>query len=535
MFWSKQQLKEVWTAAAIRRSGLFDAAWFSAHCPNAPKRAKDALLYYLRGGWREADPSARFSHADYLDMNPDVALLDLCPLAHYVLYGRREQRPINARDKRSITAKKGVYRAKTLLRGLETAWGRLRCRDLIERNRHARILVCVQMFYPHAWQEIRGYLRRLAPYGFDLMVTYQDVDGAEGLLRDVRRRYPAATLIEVGSAGFDLNGFHTALQGVHLQDYDIVFKLHSKGVTHPPFYLEHRLYKRRDWFLCLFEGVLGAENAHRAIDLLLRDASVGAVAAGQMIVRDIPNNQNLVRRLHAKLAPELPVPENYQLIAGMVFAMRAALLQPFAARTMRFDASDRSAFTAAHFEERAVCFPAQTGGYRLAGLPACPGLMARRAKEALRHPENRIGEQLLADERIEIDDVFAVTKLFGAPIERFELQPVPLSALRYPIDIGTDVPLAEAAPVLLLQGDEAAYAAYAADQRLRRRIVPTAEAWREEAERIRQAPLNPKRVIVVNQRGRILDGKEKACVWLWQHGGDYAPTVLRLVLKQDIG
>ena len=44
-------------------------------------------------GWREGrDPSAHFSTKGYLEKNPDVAEMDICPLVHWKLKGKKEKR-----------------------------------------------------------------------------------------------------------------------------------------------------------------------------------------------------------------------------------------------------------------------------------------------------------------------------------------------------------------------------------------------------------------------------------------------------------
>lgn len=56
----------------------------------------DAFAHYMEMGWRQGlDPNGWFSSRRYLDMNPDVMAAGANPLAHYVLHGKAEGRPLS--------------------------------------------------------------------------------------------------------------------------------------------------------------------------------------------------------------------------------------------------------------------------------------------------------------------------------------------------------------------------------------------------------------------------------------------------------
>jgi GT2 family glycosyltransferase/SAM-dependent methyltransferase len=81
-------------ADAIRRSALFDAAWYLATYPDVAGAGIDPADHYaLHGGIAEnRDPGPWFSTHAYLQANPDVAQLGLNALFHYETHGRREGR-----------------------------------------------------------------------------------------------------------------------------------------------------------------------------------------------------------------------------------------------------------------------------------------------------------------------------------------------------------------------------------------------------------------------------------------------------------
>lgn len=83
----------------LKRSRLFDAAWYRDQYPDV-KRAGVApeKHYLLHGAIEGRDPGPDFSTVKYLDKNKDVMLAGLNPLIHYLRYGHVEQREAPRRD-----------------------------------------------------------------------------------------------------------------------------------------------------------------------------------------------------------------------------------------------------------------------------------------------------------------------------------------------------------------------------------------------------------------------------------------------------
>lgn len=78
---------------AIRRSGLFDPAFYAEQAPEVAGADADLLVHYLcQGAGRGLDPHPEFSSSSYLRRYPDVAASGLNPLVHYLHHGRSEGR-----------------------------------------------------------------------------------------------------------------------------------------------------------------------------------------------------------------------------------------------------------------------------------------------------------------------------------------------------------------------------------------------------------------------------------------------------------
>lgn len=77
----------------IRRSRLFNEAWYLSQNPDVAQARIDPALHYLRyGGFEGRDPSPQFSSSFYLDTYLDVKDTHTNPLIHYLLYGEKEGR-----------------------------------------------------------------------------------------------------------------------------------------------------------------------------------------------------------------------------------------------------------------------------------------------------------------------------------------------------------------------------------------------------------------------------------------------------------
>ncbi len=347
----------------IRRSPLFDAEWYGRQA--GLSSADDAAAHYLaQGAATGLDPSAHFSTSEYLALNPDVAQTGMNPLLHYERFGRAEGRPCG----KAITMS-GDYREHRLARGIMRALGRAVHADGIARNDDARVLVLLHVFYASAIPELCQYLENLAPYRPRIIVSYV----AGYVCEDDLAPLCSPGNVELRpceNRGYDLAPFFDVLQSVSLDDYDIVFKLHSKSVQNERLSYGMR-FAPREWFLRLFDGCIGPFSVHRAIDLLMRDPSCGLVAEQKLLsLKDPPHNQRMVRAALTKRG--LPAPEgDYRFVAGTCFAARADALkslQEAGITQADFAPVSYGIFALAHALERFICTEIVRQGKHLEGI-----------------------------------------------------------------------------------------------------------------------------------------------------------------------
>lgn len=78
-----------WEAARMRRSGLFDAAWYARTVPEA---GADPLAHFVRRGARKgARPHPLFDPRDYLAARPLLRAFGVNPVLHYKTFGRADE------------------------------------------------------------------------------------------------------------------------------------------------------------------------------------------------------------------------------------------------------------------------------------------------------------------------------------------------------------------------------------------------------------------------------------------------------------
>lgn len=258
----------------------------------------------------------------------------------------------------TLTVEKLKYRKRQVSRHIARHFFERRFCNIIDTNKDARILVILHLYYEEAWPEIKEYLSNLRCYNYDLLVsltsgriglsTRRDIEALEGC--DVR-------IIDVPNRGFDLGPFFETANLV-TEEYDVVFKIHSKATKRPIQFIYGRLFFRRTWFLMLFDGVLGARNVHRIINFMAHSHEKSVIAAPQrLIVRDPAEKQQ--RHLSTGRKLGLQLTDDYEFVAGTCFAMNGSHFK--AVRDLdvtidQFDVTDpRSVWDLGHFLERYVC------------------------------------------------------------------------------------------------------------------------------------------------------------------------------------
>ncbi|MDR0350569.1 MAG: hypothetical protein LBH64_03350 [Coriobacteriales bacterium] len=523
----RTRLALAWHTHLIRRSRLFKEDWYVERCPEARSWPKGPAAHYLLVGWKQGlDPSPLFLHADYLELNDDVAQARHCPLLHYELHGKKEGRLYSKNPP-------STYKALRIRRALTRWWGRRACAQSIRENKDARILVVLHLFYEASWVELREYLKNLSPYNYDLIISYCDGFLSEKVLAAVRRFKPGVTLVCRENTGADVRHFHAILKTVDLDSYDIVFKLHSKGTKRKMLFIYRQLFIRRDWLLYLFEGILGARTVHTTIATLKSENAIGMMAASNLIVEDPPHKKKLVYAYMERWG--IPIPEEYRFVAGTCFAVRAKLLKPLQA--LDVDLERTGVFSPDPALERIYCLEVFNAGYRIAGNPVMEALHERRNR-CSNYLYELSTEQLYEDGRFTLDEEFFYMAMDNRFMDVYEVVELPLKDLRrsYPKKMRDyfgyppePVPLTQTEPYRYLRdGDKETYRAYCEYHQNNRLPYMTEERFDALVESIQNNGFDPRNLIIVNASNVIKDGQHRACCLYYTKGGEFKVPVQRV-------
>ncbi|MFL9939494.1 glycosyltransferase [Paraburkholderia graminis] len=96
---------EAQAAEKVRRSSLFDSAWYlETNCDVAAAGLDPAEHYVTTGAAKGRDPGPWFCGKDYLEQNRDVAIAGANPLLHYLEFGRKEGRLGGVKGAASVVA-----------------------------------------------------------------------------------------------------------------------------------------------------------------------------------------------------------------------------------------------------------------------------------------------------------------------------------------------------------------------------------------------------------------------------------------------
>lgn len=347
----------------IAKSEYFDRRFYIKNNPDLDFKLIDPVEHYLRYGWKEnRNPSKNFSNEDYFINNPDVEAAQINPLLHYERSGRAEGR---------VIVKANLYHKYGWWYDCLRILGRKLYKNEIEKNKKAKILVHLHIFYANAWVEIKEYLQNLDCYNYDLVVTCNNLFMQSEVIKEIRKYKPKTRFIECLDKGFDIGPFMQTLQETDLNRYDIIYHFHSKGAVYGKGRITYRrMFVSTSWFRQLFSGCLGVFNVHRGIDVLLNSSEYGIIGADNLVFNDTPDRQRVVNEYAKRLG--IKVSKEYRFIGGSCFGAKSKVLQQVKRLKLNlnsFDYSKRNIFTLAHAMERIIFIIGENMGYEIYSQP----------------------------------------------------------------------------------------------------------------------------------------------------------------------
>lgn len=423
----------------------------------------------------------------------------------------------------------GKYYAHSFRRGFTRLMGRLWYSRLIKKQKNTRILVILHLFYMDAWKEICEYLKNLAPYNYTLIVTCMEGCYDEDTLSDIRSFKPETKIVKCENIGWDVLPFLTALHTVNLAEYDIVFKLQSKGTKRPWTFLYGQYFRLRSWFLNLFEGCIGPFTVHKAIrNLMDKDKNVGLVAAKNLIVEDPIHKQHMVEEALEELG--LPKPQPYRFVSGTCFAIRAYLLERIQSLNINPEKFNTKGFSFAHRMERIICFPPIWENLIIDG----PKVLRIRRMEWIFYPyawwwRKYNGVRILKDPKVHIDDRFAFDCIEPSLIKDWNFINIRLKDIKREYTPGGKlIPLSETLPYkYLVTRDPSIYKEYCEyNWNVWRSEQMSQQRFDSLIESLDNNGIKNEKNIILADDNIIWDGQHRCCWLLYKYGQDHKIEVL---------
>lgn len=423
----------------------------------------------------------------------------------------------------------GKYYAHSHRRSIARLCGQLWYYRLIKKQRDTRLLVILHLFYMDAWKEICEYLKNLSPYNYSLIVTCMEGCYDDDTLSSIKVFKPSAIIIKCNNVGWDVLPFLTALRSINLSDYDIVFKLQSKGTKRNGTFLYDQFFRKRSWFLNLFEGCIGAFTVHIAIrDLLNKKKNIGLIAAKNLIVQDPIHKQHMVEEALMELG--LPQPKLYKFVIGTCFAIRAGLLEKIKELEIAPDKFNSKGFSFAHRMERIICFSPLWENLRITG----PRVMWLKRMQwvfylsAWRWKKYN-GVRILKDPRVHLDDQFAFMGIEPSLIRDWEFKNISIGEIRREYSPHGDlIPLSKTLPYkYVITRDKAVYKEYCEyNQRIWNVNLMSQKRFDELLESMERNGDTQIKNIVIADDNIIWDGQHRCCWLLSKYGERHIINVL---------
>lgn len=535
---SKKITYKIETTIYIKWSKNFDKKWYLKTYPEVKQSPLKPHIHYYERGWKEGKhPSIYFDYKQYFKNNPDIETSGLCPLFHYEKYGKKEGREKNYIDPQYDEN----YREYKISRYLKRNLGKILYHKQIIKNKNVKILVYIHIFYIKSIKEIKEYLKNLEPYSYDLIVTCTKGVYEKEITDIIKKIKENATIIPCQNRGYDIGPFFEILNKVNLNNYDILFKLQSKGTFHRTSYIYGQIFKDRDWFSYLYEGIIGPFTVHKTINLLNnKNNKIGIVAAKNLIITDPIHKKNFTKKQLAK--KQLTIPNNYQFIAGTCYAQKAKTLkelQKLKLTIKDFEPSEKGYFSFAHAMERYMTSYIFKKNYQIYGNNICK---LRRLK--YHHIEKKLetlsGIRLLNDKRFELSDDFILRTAECSLIKKYEIDKIKLGKITR-LHEGIYYPLTDCSPYKYLLGEKERYLNYCTTLRRSDYMDKSEKEYQQlakkEYEQKYQSLINELNknsynsynpIVIDGNTNSVLDGLHRACYLLYKYGENYEIEVLKI-------
>lgn len=190
-----------------------------------------------------------------------------------------------------------------------------------------RIAVCVHLYYVEMFQEIAEYLDHFQDIRYDLFFTMPRENKA--FLPTLRKKYKDAKIIITENIGFDIYPFLCFLNEINLEDYDVIFKLHSKKNIPIEFSRNGVDLSGSKWRDYMFKALLGnPEQVKNVLRIIKRHPHIGMLTAQEVLFEgyELLAQDIDLQKVEALMRECGFLVRKWEFAAGSIFAIRPHLL-----------------------------------------------------------------------------------------------------------------------------------------------------------------------------------------------------------------
>lgn len=275
----------------IKKSGLFDPAFYLLNNQDVRNADIDPLSHFIEHGWKEGrNPSQKFDTRYYLETNPDVNIAGINPVVHYLKYGMREGRA--SQPVPQFLTSSGII-------------------DLAQNKRANDIAVVLHLFYEDLFDEIKNYLQNLTH--FDLYISMPQ---SNRKLRDrIFVSFPDARIFYTENRGRDILPFISIYRNISLLNYKYLLKIHTKKSPH--------IEDGSAWRTDIYRRLLGSpEIINSAMLALESNPAIGVIGPkGHVIDYRVywENNKKKTEELARRVGISFGDKKSFNFVAGTMF------------------------------------------------------------------------------------------------------------------------------------------------------------------------------------------------------------------------
>ena len=201
-----------------------------------------------------------------------------------------------------------------------------------------RTCVILHLFYQDMWDEIKEYLLNLQEItSFDLFITCTNDN--KDLFDNIKRTFNKNNNIYIevieNTKGADIYPFLYIINKINLNDYDLIYKLHSKqnitneltcrlpSFTNTRFYIGHKI-----WRNLLLEAILGKNHIKKVRDAFSNN-KIGMSGFGPLLIKFNTEKYDIFPNKFEEISSKYNFKyiEDHKCYVGTIFVIRANLLK----------------------------------------------------------------------------------------------------------------------------------------------------------------------------------------------------------------